>query len=384
MCSWPATPLPTGSVRDGASGPCARRQPPLLFLPPRDYTIGSPLPSVPIDSLDAAAQWSGYIPFEELPSILDPADGVLATANARITADDYPYFVAENWVPPYRVERIRKLLAGRTGLTPADMLRVQTDTTSAFDRLFGERLAYALDHASAKALSRDTRRLHQAADLLRTWDGNMAIDSPAAAIVTAARPELWSLLLLPQIAKHDHLPAGSSAPAGLAALYDWAGQTVAMENLLTFQPARWLPPGTATWNDLLSAAVARGLSEKGAPRDLSRWQYAALHTVDIEHPVLSMSPLLARVLGVRIGTGAQPIAGDGTTIQAASRAFGPSERFTADLADPAATLGNITTGQSGNPRSANFLDQFPAWLHGSSFAMPLAGAPAQHTLRLLP
>lgn len=387
------TPVRREAARRGRPQPATPpKQAPaeLLPAPPaaRGYTIGFPAPTVPLDALDASARWSGYVPFEELPAIVDPADGVLATANARVTADDYPYFLGDNWAPPYRVERIRKLLAGRTGLTPADMLHIETDTTSAFDRLLGERLVYAIDHASPKALKKDGKRLHQAADLLRTWSGgtpgDMAVGSPAAAIVSAVRPELWSMLLAPPIARHDHLsPTDSSLPT-LAALYEWGAQTVALESLLTFQPARWLPAGYGTWNDLLAAAVLRGLAAKSAPHDLSRWKYGSLHAVEIQHPLFSLSPLLARLLGVPAGTGAQPIGGDGTTVQATSRAFGPSERFTADLADPGATLGNITTGQSGNPRSPNFLDQFPAWLHGASFARPLRGAPAQHTLRLLP
>ncbi len=353
-----------------------------------DYTIGSPLPAVPVDALDAPAQWSGYIPFEELPAAQDPADGILATANARVTADDYPYFLADNWAPPYRTERIHKLLAGRTGLTPADMLHMETDTVSAFDRLLAERLVYALDHASAKAVAKDGKRLRQAADFMRSWaggtPGNMTTDSPAAAIVAAVRPEFLSILLTAQIAQHDHLSPTDPSIRRLTALYDWGAQTVALESLLTFQPARWLPSGYASWNDLLAAAVERGLTQKSAPHDLSRWTYGSQHPVDLEHPVLSLNPLLSRLLGVHTGTGPQPIGGDGTTIQATSRAFGPSERFTADLAYPGATVGNITTGQSANPASPHFLDQFPAWLHGTTFAMPLHGAPAQHTLRLLP
>ena len=354
----------------------------------RDYTIGLPIPNIPVDALDPAAHWSGYIPFEELPAATDPTDGILATANARVTPDDYPYFITDNWAPPYRTERIHRLLTGRTGLTPADMLAIETDTTSAFDRLLAQRLAYAVDHASDKVLSKDRKRLHQAADLLRSWQGNMALDaanSPAAAIVAAARPAILSGLIAPQIARYDRiakLSPNSSSLQRIAASYQWAGETVALENILTFQPDRWLPPTFGNWNDFLASALARSLSD--APRDLSRWSYGSTHTVDIEHPVFGVSPLLSRLIGKQTGTGNQPIGGDGTTIMATGHAFGPSERFTADLADGGSTTGNIPTGQSGNPASPYFLSQFPAWLHGSTFALPLGGSPAQHTLRLLP
>ena len=65
--------------------------------------------------------------------------------------------------------------------------------------------------------------------------------------------------------------------------------------------------------------------------------------------------------------------------------YGPSERFTADLANPQASLGNITTGESGNPASPRYLDQFQPWLNGTTFPMPLQpNAQPVHTLTLLP
>jgi penicillin amidase len=64
--------------------------------------------------------------------------------------------------------------------------------------------------------------------------------------------------------------------------------------------------------------------------------------------------------------------------------FGPSERFDADLKDPDATLGNITTGESGSPASPWYLDQFPSWLAGQSFVLALQHPQVQHTLKLEP
>ena len=113
----------------------------------------------------------------------------------RVTPDNYAYAVALNWSPPYRVERINKLLAGRTGLTPADMLAIQDDIHSEFDLVVSQRLAYALDHASPTTLSHDKARLKQAADFLRAWNGEVSINAAAPAIVDATRRELWPMLL---------------------------------------------------------------------------------------------------------------------------------------------------------------------------------------------
>jgi penicillin amidase len=349
--------------------------------PAIDYTIGSAVSYVPVDARDASQLWSGYIPYDQMPAIVDPPNGVLATANARITADDYPYSISSDWADAYRVERITTVLKDRRGLTPADMLAIQNDDFSDFDRTMAEKLAYAIDHAKPAA---NQDRLKQAADLLRRWDGHMDPGSPAAAIELAARDQLWPMLLPAQIAAHDHVKPDSSQARDAAKLYLWGERTTALEELVTHQPARWLPAGYASWNDLLAAAVKRALDEAHAPGDLSRWTLAAYHPTEIAHPVFGSHGLMARILGVATGSGMQPVRGDAITIRAAGLHFGPSERFDGDLKDADGTLGNVTTGESGNPASGWYLDQFAPWLAGRSFALPLEHPQPVHTLTLDP
>ena len=57
-----------------------------------------------------ADAWQGYIPFEGLPSAVDPARGYVASANERVAPDDYPYPLHGSWGGGYRAERIRQAL----------------------------------------------------------------------------------------------------------------------------------------------------------------------------------------------------------------------------------------------------------------------------------
>jgi penicillin amidase len=349
--------------------------------PPANFTIGSPLSNVPVDSLDESQLWSGYVPYSALPAIQDPTSGLLATANARITPNDYPYALASDWVDPYRVERIYRKLAAQARWTPQQMLALETDQHSEFDLALAQRLAYAIDHSSNAARGSDSARLRQASDILRTWSGQMSIGSPAAAVIAATHHDLWPALLVPQIVAHE---GGSRSDAlAVAHLYLWAESNTALESLLANTPARWLPRGAANWNDFLTTVVEQGLRDAHAPHDLSRWQYGAVHRIQIEHPLFA-NRIYRWLLGTPTGSGAQPIGGDPTTIDAIGPFFGPSERFTADLASPAATIANIVTGESGNPASPSYLDQLQPWLHGTSFPLPLQDAHAAHTLLLVP
>jgi len=359
-----------------------KSQPQIAAKPIESYTIGSPISSTPVDALDESQLWSGYVPYNELPAIQDPTSGILATANARITIDDYPYWLTDSWMDPYRVERIYRLLQSRSTWTPQQMLRVELDQHSEFNLVLAHKLSYAVDHSSGKARGSDSARLRQAADLLRTWTGGMSADSPAAAIIAAVPNERWAALIVPQIAAHD---GGTREDAiRFARLYSWGESNTALEGILGHMPKRWLPHDVGNWNDLLTLALEQGLLDMRAPRDLSKWRYGAIHAIQVEHPLFGGRPYLNWLLGTPTGSGAHPAGGDLTTIDAIGTSFGPSERFTADLADSSATIANIVTGESGNVSSPWYLDQFQPWLSGTTFSLPLENDRADHSLTLVP
>src|SRR5262249_25460707 len=161
-------------------------------------------------------------------------------------------------------------------------------------------------------------------------------------IVTAVHDELWYALIVPQIAAHD---GGKREDAiRFARLYSWGESNTALEGILEHMPKRWLPHDVATWNDLLTSVLEHGLRDMRAPRDLSKWQYGAIHAIQIEHPLFGGRPYLNWLLGTATGSGAHPAGGDMTTIDAIGISFGPSERFTADLSDSSATIANIVSG----------------------------------------
>jgi penicillin amidase len=314
-----------------------------------------------------ANQWITYIPFDQMPNAFDPPSGFLATANARVTNDKSPYSITHEWVDPYRVERIYKLLGGRDQLKPADMLAVQTDVYSEVDQELGHRFAYAIDHTPGA-----DDRLRKAADLMRSWDGRLTTDSAAASLVTQARRALWPLILEPKLGKE------------IAAEYRWSESNFAEEEIIMHASADWLPFYYKNWDELLTDAVRQDMKSGKVPGDVARWRYGSWHVVDIEHPLAAFLPLIGRVAG----TGEQPQSGDTTTVKQVGRAMGPSQRFTMDWSNIDGSTENIVLGESGNPLSPYFRDQWNDWYGGTTFALPFSpaavAAQTRHTLRLLP
>jgi penicillin amidase len=321
---------------------------------------------IQVGSGDSGKEWQGFIPFDAMPNAADPPSGFLATANSRVTTDASPFPLADEWIDPYRAERIYKSLEGRDGLTPKDLLAVQTDVYSEVDQEIGQRLAYAIDQtADADA------RLRQAADLVRSWDGKLTTDSAAASIVTQARRALWPLILEPKLGND-------------AATYRWEESNFAEEEIVMHAKADWLPPGYKNWDALLTAAVRKGMDEGNAPANVADWRYGSWHVVDLEHPLAQFLPVVARIAG----TGPLALSGDTTTVKQVGRDFGPSQRFTMDWNNVDGSTENIVLGESGDPYSPYFRDQWNDWYGGTTFALPFSpvavAAQTRHTLRLVP
>jgi penicillin G amidase len=319
---------------------------------------------------DNAHEWQGYIPFDDMPSAFDPPSGFLATANSRVTTDASHYPLSDEWIDPYRIERIYKTFEGRDQLTPKDMLAVQTDIYSELDQEMGQRFAYAIDHTGGPDGNGDAR-MRQAADLLRSWDGRLSTDSAAASVETQARAALGHMILAPRL-------------GNALGDYHWAESTFAEEEIVMHAKPEWLPPGYKNWDALLTAAVRQGMENGHAPANLDAWTYGSWHTIDIEHPLARFLPFLGPILG----TGPQPISGDSITVKQIGSDVAPSQRFTMDWSNVDGSTENIVLGESGNPLSPYFRDQWSDWYSGTTFALPFTpgavAAQARHTLRLTP
>src|SRR5215471_12668904 len=316
---------------------------------------------LPVGGADNAHEWTSYIPFDKLPNIYNPPSGIIATANGRIAPDDYPYPISMEWEAPWRTARIYHVLESGRQFSPSDMLALQTDVHSESVLFAAERLVYAVDHAS-----KPSARAKQAADLMRSWDGRMLSTEAAPTITEKSIRELNRLLLEPKL--------GSAAPDSSAAeglswkTYSWQMRSVWLENILLHRPKRWLPDKYPNYDELLAAAVEAAVAEPQAPKDLASWRWGRVNAVDIQHPVLGRIP----ILHYWAQPGLKEQSGSGYTVKAVTPHHGPSERFTANLADLDHSTLNLVTGQAGNLSSPYYMDQWKAWYEGTTFTLPFS------------
>jgi penicillin amidase len=321
--------------------------------------------SLPVSGADDAHEWTSYIPFEKLPSIYNPPSGIICTANGRITPDNYPNSISMEWDAPWRTARIYHVLESGRQFSPAEMLALETDVQSESDLFAAERFVYAVDHAS-----KASARAKQAADLMRSWDGRMQASSAAPTVAENSIVELRRLLLEPKLGSAPADSTGSTKDDDVLSwkTYSWEMRSVWLENILLHRPQRWLPEKYPNYDELLTAAVEAAVNGPGVPKDLAAWRWGAFNAVEIQHPILGKIPLIRHWSG----PGVQEQSGSGYTVKAVTRHHGPSERFTANLADLDQSTLNIVTGQGGNFLSPYYMDQWKAWYEGTTFTLPFS------------
>jgi len=322
--------------------------------------------SLPVSGADNAHEWTSYIPFEKLPSIYNPPSGIIGTANGRITPDNYPNSISMEWEAPWRTARIYHVLESGRQFSAADMLALQTDVQSEAGLFAAERFVYAVDHAA-----KPSARVKQAAELMRSWDGRMQASSAAPTIAENSIRELRRLLLEPKLGSaHADTAVGPGKDDDVLSwkTYSWEMRSVWLENILLHRPKRWLPEKYSNYDELLTAAVDAAVNGPQAPKDLASWRWGAFNAVEIQHPILGKVPVIQHWSG----PGVHDQSGSGYTVKAVSRNHGPSERFTANLADLDQSTLNIVTGQGGNFLSPYYMDQWKAWYEGTTFTLPFS------------
>jgi penicillin amidase len=312
---------------------------------------------LPVPGWTDEHEWQRMIPFEEMPRSRDPKEGFLVTANNRIVGNDYPHYLALNYVPPFRAARINDRLASLDKSTVDDMAAIHGDRLSIPSQLFIERLKdlQIQDEPSAKAIEH-----------LIQWGGRMDPDSTAATIYIVTRDQLTGLLKSqPKLSPLKTNPfADEPMPSALKA--EDRLMWMALPKLLGENDTSLLG-GQENWSTLLAEALSRAsawLSDTLGP-DMNGWQWGKLHRTAPVHPLAVVYPELGELLNPP----SVPLGGDGDTPQAAWIAPGLSynvyltsvARYVYDLADWDNSRWIVPLGSSGHPGSPHYSDQKQKW-----------------------
>jgi penicillin G amidase len=312
-------------------------------------------------------EWTGYIPFDQLPQALNPGSGLIVTANARVVGPNYKPYLTDHWEEPYRTARIYDLLHDKHDLRPADMLKVQTDTYTYPHAFLADQLSVA-----AKTSQPTDARTKKLIEGLKDWNGIADADSAEVSFLDATRRAVLALLLEPYLGERTDL-------------YQWRSN-VFLQKILTERPERWLPSAYKSYDELLVRAADRGvaqLAEESRSAQIESWPWRRFNSLDMLHPI-GREGLLRKLLSIA----GKPQSGTEYSVRAATKDHGPAMRFVANLGNWDESILLIPAGQSGQPGSGHYADQFSYWYEGKPIFEPFSDAAEanarKHTLTLKP
>lgn len=315
---------------------------------------------VPMPAWTGAHDWSGFIPFAELPARTDPASGLAAVADGRPGGLTYPLFLGCYWDTDGRRERITELLGETVEQSRDTFAAVQKDNLSPFAR--------DVTPLVVKAVSGDDgadTAIRKAVEVLSGWNFQMKADSAGAALFALLYQALLEEMFLKPLGEKDFLSFTDHQP--LAARM--------VRKVFVDGDTKWLngAPPEQVLRKSFQQAVKRGRSLMGGnPAD---WKWGKIHNTVFVHPLTTRS----RFLELLYHVGPVPLPGSGDTLDYAawSRGHpfrvvgGVSLRQVSDMSRPPELFGISPMGVSAHFFSTHYKDQTIAWARGLSFREPV-------------
>jgi len=348
----------------GSLGMVAAGVVPLRKAPP------SPLP---VPGWDGSHDWQGFIPYAEVPRVVDPPSGRVLNANNRQTGPGYPYALGHAYASPTRAEAIdAALTAHGEPHTVAASVAVQADETS----LAARRLLGLVDWtALGDALPANLIAAMQA------WDGHMDRDRPEPLVYYAFVHAIVRSLYADELGDRFERLNTDDVDRVIHTLTQaphWCDNTLtpAEEDCAVTVRTAW--------------AAAHALLQERYGEDWRGWRWGEAHQARFRHMLFGFIPGLRDLFDVSAAHGGgrnTPNAGYVSFDEATlfRQVHGAGYRAVYDLADLDRSRFMQSVGQSGNIFSPHYADLLPLWAEGKTVSLaPLNAGEAEHVLLLMP
>jgi len=303
------------------------------------------------------AEWSGFIPFNELPNSFNPEKGYIVSANNKPSAN-YKYYISNLYEPPYRAERIEELINANPVITEDEMKLMQRDVYSIQAKDFCK---YLFEAFGDTVNLTDDIKIYL--DLLKNWDYEFKTNSIPATLFAQFEIELYKRLYKDALGEEmfeNYLFLKNVPVRNTAKLLKLNSSALFENDFAKLQLIR------QSFYDAVSNLMVKHGSE------FNNWKWGEVHKVLMKHP-LGVVPSLSSMLNI----GPFEISGNGTTVNNLEYGFsnalktgdfevylGPSMRMIIDLSNAKTYLSIISSGQSGQPLHRNYNDQARLWLKG--------------------
>lgn len=316
---------------------------------------------------DPDQNWKGFIPFDELPRVINPEDGWIANANNKLTTDGYPYYIATFWEPPSRIERIEQILLNNDNFTYRDFESLQNDSYSNF--------AAKLTPIILEILrNQDAYNFELPISYLENWNFEYSLNSTAASIFDTfflnftenTLNDDFGEIAYKNFTHHENIPVRT-----MTSLID--SESTLFNDRTTDE--------IETREDMVTKSMQDAILflSDSLGSEPYEWRWEQLHTITFKPPFFAQAAetpsaptTLKMIVNNVLSKGPYEVESHGMSVnngqyswdQPFEMILGPSIRRISDLSNMSRSKSILPTGQSGNPLSRHFGDQTDRWLNG--------------------
>lgn len=318
--------------------------------------------TLPVPGWNSEYDWTGYIPFDDLPYAFNPASGFIATANNQANPRDYPYLITMDWDHGQRAARIVDMI--QNAPAKIDMAYIQNmhgDSKS----LNAEVLVPIL-----LSLQLDPQLASIRDQYLSEWDYQETADSKATSLFE------WYWWNLVMDTFKDDLPE-AYWPSGGGRWY------LVMRELVQQPDSPWWDDKTTadkveTRDDIFARAFAETVDQiqKEYGKDLANLPaWGKLHGATFRNQTLGKAGI--SLIEDLFNRGPFPTGGGKSIVNATGWVVGesfevatvPSEREIVDLSNLNNSIAIHTTGESGHAYHPHYADMAPLWANVEYYPM---------------
>ena len=324
---------------------------PAVFVPIRKKGFSM----VPRPGWDKSCDWSGKVPYEEMPFQYNPPKGFISTANNRTIDDKFPYYLSGLWADPSRASRIEEMLIEDKKYTMKDMKSIQLDHTSNFSKEILPHILQNMGNSENVAHVRAKRFLEE-------WNNIESINSEATLVFHSITNEIIKNIY------YDELSLlGENYFQTFVGLKYITKRS--LRSILKGNASSWVDDITTnnkieSLNEIIKRSAVIGVDniiETYGP-NWSNWKWGKAHSLTHKH-LLGGNKYLNYLFSLNIGpylsggSDVTPNAGGYSLTKSFKQTSGASMRRIVDFSDLNNTQMIIPTGQSGLHNSPHYGDQ---------------------------
>lgn len=304
---------------------------------------------------DGTLGWEKYVEESSIPKDIDPATGILVSANDRRLGKNYPYVIGHQFIPGYRAYRINKRIKQMSNINEKSMFELQLDTEAEF---YGFYHQLALDVLTPEII-RQRPELQSIREHLLAWNGRADPNSMGFALLQTFRGQLADSIFgqfLTSCRKVDN-----------DFHYSWLYIDTPLQAMLTRKIPMLLPESKKyiSWDVFILTQLENSLQQLKSDYSITKLndlRWGSINKAKFSHPIFGELPYLGKLLSMP----EDELAGCGGCVRAVGPNFGAGERMVVSPSQLSDGILQMPIGQSAHPLSPYYADQQSFWVQGIS------------------